>query len=266
MKINDLFFELSHEGRYKIFMSIVQERKKHSYIENELSLTGPEVSRHLKRLTEEKLIEKTVDGYYQVTPFGRIISIGIPFFENSIEFVDFINSHNFESIPADIFLQIGSLKDLELRTTTMENIELWSSLITNSQQYIYAITDQLQKSAIPIIQKKVQAGIGLDLKAIIDRKLFEKFMKLENLPADANQLLKQMDIFNNVRIAEELNVSLIITELGAMIFLKSGKTFDYSQCIFSKSKGFLNWIQRLFNLFWKNATVIKSSDLVLKKN
>ena len=262
MKVHDLFFELSHEGRYRILMLIAQGNQKHTHIEKELALTGPEVSRHLKRLQEEKLVRKTVDGSYEITSFGKVITSALPFFENSVNFVDFINSHNFEPIPSEILLQIGSLRDLELRVTTMENIELWRSLITDSQEYIYAITDQLQTSIIPILQKRVQSGAGLDIKAIIDRNLFTKFTKPENLPSKASELLKQFDIFNSVRIYEELNISMIITDLGALIFLRAGNTIDYNQCIYGKSNRFLAWSKRLFELFWENSTTITPSDLV----
>lgn len=261
MKVNNLFFELSHEGRYNVLKSINKKSKKHRHLEKELGLTGPEVSRHLKRLQEAKLIRKTIDGDYRITSFGKMICSVIPFFENSLGFVDFINAHNFEYVPMEILFQMGSLADIELGTKTMENIELWAELIMKSEKYIYAITDQLQTSVIPITQKKVQSGTGFDIKAIIDSKLFEKFTKPENWFPNATKLLKQIDIFNNVRLLEELNLSLIITDIGAIIFLRAGDSIDYSQCIFSKSKSFLKWTKRIFDLHWNKALIIKPSDL-----
>ncbi|MHA1266624.1 MAG: helix-turn-helix transcriptional regulator [Candidatus Helarchaeota archaeon] len=262
MKINDLFFELSHEGRFNLLMLISEERKKHTHLEKELNMTGPEISRHLKRLQDGKLVKKTINGYYEITSFGKIITTAIPYFENSLKFVDFINSHNFAPIPPDLLFQISMLKDIDLKTATMENIELWTSLITKAQKYIYAITDQLQRSIIPLIQKKIQSGTALEIRAIIDQALFDKFRKPENLPSNAPQLLKQIDIIKNVRIYQELNVSTIITEQGALIFLKAGDSIDYSQGLFGKSPRFLQWTKTLFDLFWTHATAINPSDLV----
>ncbi|MHA1268707.1 MAG: hypothetical protein ACTSPY_02865 [Candidatus Helarchaeota archaeon] len=264
MKINDLFFELSHEGRYKILLLIDQEKRKHIHIEKELNFTGPEVSRHLKRLKAEKLVEKTVDGYYKITNFGRVITTILPFFENCLNFIDFINSHNFSPIPPEYLFQVGLLTDLELRTITMENIELWTSLITNSSQYIYAITDQLQKSIIPIIQKKIQSDNKLEIKAIITKELFKKFLTPKKLPFNINVLQKQIDIINNVRIADKLNLSLIISELGSLIFLKAGNTIDYNQCIYGKSIQFIKWTKKIFDIFWNNSDLIKPSDIIFK--
>ena len=260
MKINDLFFELSHEGRYKILLAIYKGKKKHTNLENDLDLTGPEISRHLKRLQEEKLIEKTIKGYYQITSFGKLICSIIPLLENSLQFIDFINSHDFEDIPIELFIQIGNFKDLQLKTETMGNVELWSQLITNSKTYIYAITDQLQTSVIPIIQKRIQTT-GLEIKAIIDRELFNKFTKPEHLPQNANKLIRQIDFFKNIKMAEKLNLSMIITDNGAILFLRAGDSIDYSQCIFGKSKSFLKWAKRLFDMFWNRVKIIKPSDL-----
>lgn len=264
MKVNDLFFELSHEGRYKVLKSISKKRSKHMHLEKELRLTGPEISRHLKRLQEAKLIQKTVQGDYQITSFGKLICSVTVFFENSLSLVDFINTHNFENIPLEILFQIICLSDIELGTKTMENIELWAELIKKSNRYIYAITDQLQTSVIPIAHKKVQSGTSFDIKAIIDRKLFEKFTKSEYLTPKANELLKQIDFFNSVRLSEELDLSLIITDNGAIIFLRAGDSIDYSKCIFSKSEDFLKLTKKIFDLYWHKAIIIKPSNLPLK--
>lgn len=264
MKVNDLFFELSHGGRYSVLKSISKKKKKHMHLETELGLTGPEVSRHLKRLQEAKLIQKTVEGDYQITSFGKMICSVTPFFENSLSLVDFINTHNFENIPMEILFQIVCLSDIELGTKTMENIELWAELIKKSNEYIYAVTDQLQTSVIPITQKKVQSGTGFDIKAIIDRKLFEKFTRSEYLTPRANELLKQIDFFNSVRLSEELNLSLMITDNGAMVFLRAGDSIDYSKCIFSRSEDFLKLTKKIFDLYWYKALIIKPSDLPLQ--
>ncbi|MHA1377664.1 MAG: transcriptional regulator FilR1 domain-containing protein [Candidatus Helarchaeota archaeon] len=113
---------------------------------------------------------------------------------------------------------------------------------------------------IPIIQKKIQTT-ELDIKAIIDRELFNKFRKPEHLPPNANKLIKQIDFFKNIKIAEQLNVSITITDNGAILFLRAGDSIDYSHCIFSRSEQFLNWTTKLFESFWKTAIIIKPSDL-----
>src|SRR5271157_2346014 len=265
MQINELFFELSHEGRLNILKATSRGNKRHAQLVSELGLPGPEVSRHLARLQKMKLIQKGADGTYQLTGFGRLLSVLFPFLENGLNFVDFINSHDFSPIPLDILVQIGSLTDIELKTTTMENIELWSELVKTAKQFIYSITDQLQTSIIPIFIEEVRTRQAPEIKAILDAELFRKYMKPEYLPPNATAFVKEINFYDNVRVVDDLNISLTITDMGALIFLRAGNAIDYSQCIFGRSEAFIKVTKKVFKLLWNRAKVISHLDLIPDK-
>ncbi len=261
MNIQELFFELSHQGRYQILEAIAKHQKKHGQLEEDLGLPGPEVTRHLKRLLNMKLIEKENDGAYKLTSFCQIIFLILPFLQNVTNYVDFINSHDFAPIPLDIFFQIAMISGIELRTKTMENVELWGNLVKDANQYIYSITDQLQTSMIPLIQKRIQSGKSLDIKAIIEQGLFERFTNTNDATISDPELLKRIDIFENVRLLKKISISLTITENGALIFLRSGNSIDYEQAIFGKSPAFIAATKKIFGIFWDRAKGIKPSDI-----
>lgn len=84
-------------------------------------------------------------------------------------------------------------------------------------------------------------------------------MKPEKLLPNAYEFLKQIDFFNSVRLSEELNTSMIITGTGAILFLRSGDSIDYSQCHYRKSESFLKWTKRIFDHLWEKALTIKPS-------
>ncbi len=237
-------------------------KKKHTQIESELGLPGPEISRHLKRLQNIKLIQKATDGGYQLTNFGSFLCGIFPLFESGLNFMDFINSHDFGNIPLYLLIQLGSVPDIELRTMTMENIELWTNLVKTADSYIYAIIDQLQLSVIPTIQNKIQSGSNLEIKAIIDQELFKRFRKPENLPADVKNFRKQLKFFDNVRLSEKNLYSITVTDKGAIIFLRVGDAVDYNQGIFGKSPAFLKFTKKLFDYYWEQAKTFKPSDLL----
>ncbi|MHA1733063.1 MAG: helix-turn-helix transcriptional regulator [Promethearchaeota archaeon] len=261
MNMNDLFFELSHEGRCRILEFLVTGKKKHAQIEAELGIVGAEVSRHLKRLQNTHLVEKSPDGMYGLTSFGEATCSLFPFFENSLKFVDFINAHDFRSIPPYIMLQLESSPDVEVRTGTINNIEMWTELITRAQSYIWAITDQLQTSMVPLIRKKLESGTELEIRAIVDRKLLRKFSESSVLPFDPDDMIKRVDLFENVRIQDETSISLTITERGALIFLRSDDHVDYSQGMFSESPTFIGWAKKIFKLCWEQGHQFNHSDL-----
>jgi len=264
VQISELFFELSHEGRLNILKAVFGGNKKHAQLVNELGLPGPEISRHLIRLQKMKLIQKVPNGSYQLTSFGRLLLEVIPFLENGLNFIDFINSHDFSPIPLDILLRIGSLPEVELKTMTMENIELWGELVKTATNFIYSITNQVQTSIIPIFIEQAHVGAAPEMKAIIDAELFKKYLQPEYLIPNVTRVMKEINFFDNVRIATELNISLTITDKGALIFLRSSKNIDYGQGIFGRSEEFIQATKKVFNLFWNRSRIISHLDLIVQ--
>jgi hypothetical protein len=51
----------------------------------------------------------------------------------------FFNNHNIEIFPIHLFLQLGNIKTIKIKTGTMQNIEFWSDLIMKSELYILAV-------------------------------------------------------------------------------------------------------------------------------
>ena len=71
--ITEFLIEFTNEGRYEVFKSLFKKRKRHSEIERELDLPGPEISRNIKRLLKKDLLKKHVNGEYEMTSTGIII-------------------------------------------------------------------------------------------------------------------------------------------------------------------------------------------------
>lgn len=258
----DLFFELSHQGRYAILQSLAQHgTQKHVDFEKNQNLPGPEVSRHLKRLQNLNLITKTSNGGYILTSFGKMVCSLVPFFENGVKFSEFINSHEFKYIPVDLLLHIGNLNNIELRTSTMENISLWNELITNASKFVFCITDQIMTSLVPIIQNKLISNKQFEVKAIIDSNLLKSIDSTATKNINQRELAKNLDLYNNIRIKNHQDLALICTDKGALIFLRSKNAIDYNQGVFSTSEMFITAGKKIFSMLWERSKIIKHSDL-----
>ena len=70
---HELLFELSNEDRYNILQTLKTENNNVTNIARILSLTTQESSRHLNRLAEHGLIEKTLTGEYTLTEYGLLV-------------------------------------------------------------------------------------------------------------------------------------------------------------------------------------------------
>ena len=259
MNLAELFFEFSHEGRFKLFKSLCFENKKHNQLQKELNIPGPEISRHIKRLCEKNLIKKSIDGQYEITNVGKIFIGIIDVFETVVNHKDFFNTHDISSIPLSLMYQLGKLKTIESSDKTFENIELWSNLAKNSEDFIFAVSNEMQNSLLPIIERKLDDH-SMEIRALIDKSVLKTYTIPEKLTStfnDPRAFYKKINLFENVRFLKEINFSLLVSDSGAILFLSKDGKIDYSQCLIDYHVPFVEWAKALFEWYWNKSKKIK---------
>ena len=250
MDINSLLFELSNKGRFNVLKSLNKESKRHTQLSKELNIKGSEISRHLGRLYEKSLISKDVDNHYRITNIGKIFLQMMDIFEVSLLNKDFLNTHEITSIPVPLIFQLGKLKTVELSNKTMENMEIFENLVKDSGDFLLAITDQYQKSLLIEAEKKM-SDKKTSIRAIVDRALLKSYNIPEGwstLFKDPQELFKKM--LKNIRILDKIQLSLVVTEKGAILFLSKDGEIDYSQCLIDNHESFIKWTKELFEWYW----------------
>ncbi|MFX1417926.1 MAG: helix-turn-helix transcriptional regulator [Promethearchaeota archaeon] len=255
MRINDLFFEFSNEGRFEVFKSLYKGIKRHSQLEKELDIRGSEISRHLKRLIKKNLVKKTIDNKYAITNIGKIFLDILELFEVSLKFESFFNTHNINFFPLNLILQLGNLKTLKINVGTMQNIELWSDMIKKSEKYILAISDQFQDSILPAVERKIN-NKSIKIKALVDKNVLSSkgYEKLD----DRHAFYQKINISENIRLLKQINFSLLVTDKGTILFLSREGKIDYSECLYDDNEIFIKWAKELFKLYWKEGANIQS--------
>ncbi|MFX0037406.1 MAG: hypothetical protein ACFE9I_17425 [Candidatus Hermodarchaeota archaeon] len=256
MDLNELLFEFSNKERYKVFNSLYNERKKHGQIQRDVGIPGSEISRHLKRLKEKNLILKDTKNEYRITNLGKIFIKMMEIFEVSLENKDFLNNHEITSIPVNLIFHLGKLKNVEIGNKTMENMEIFENLVRDSEEFLYAITDQYQKSLLKETENKMK-NKSIKIRALVDKNLLKSY----NIPDGWSKLFEDpikffKEMLENIRILDEINLSLVVTDKGAILFLSKGGEIDYSQCLIDNHDNFINWTIELFEWYW-----IKGSSL-----
>ncbi len=241
-----------------MFKRLYQGRKRHGQLENELNIPGSEVSRHLKRLTQKHLITKSTDNYYEITNIGKIFIHVMDIFEVSLEHQSFLNTHDITGIPLNLILQLGNLKTIEISYKTMQNIELFSDLIKNSEKFIYAISEQFQNSLLPIVEKKINDK-SINIRALVDKSL----LKFYRIPEEWSQMFTDSDIFyekidlENICILDKIDFSLVVTDKGSVLFLSQDGEIDYNQCLIGNQESFIKWTTELFEFYWKKGKSLR---------
>ena len=250
-----MFFEFSNEGRFEVFKSLYKGKKRHSQLEKDLDIRGSEISRHLKRLMEKNLIKKSTDSKYAITNIGKLFLDVLELFEVSLKFESFFNTHNIDIFPLNLILQLGNLKSIKISSGTMQNIELWADMIKNSEKYILAISDQFQDSILPAVERKIN-NISIDIRALVDKNVLNSkgYEKLH----DRHTFYQKINITQNIRMLKQIEVSLLVTDKGAILFLGKEGKIDYSECLFDENEIFIEWSKELFEWYWKKGINIKS--------
>lgn len=256
MDLNEFLIEFTNKGRYEVFKSIYKESKRHSELEKDIDIPGPEISRNLKRLINKRLISKTIDNKYEITSIGKIIYEVLNIFESTLKFEDFLNNHDISSIPIDLLLQLGKLKSVDVYNQTMKNIQKWSDLVKNSERFILAISDQFQDSILPIVERKFN-NQSIEINVLIEKAVLMDSVKVGKQFKDRHAFYDKIDVFQNVRVLFQINISLIASDKGAILFLSKDGKIDYSQCLVDNSEAFINWIRELFEWYWKKGKDLK---------
>ncbi len=253
LEIDEFLIEFTNKGRFDVFKSIFRNEKRHSELEKELDIPGPEISRNIKRLLKKDLIRKTLDGKYQITSIGIICYEVLNILQTSINNKDFFNSHEINSIPINLILRLGNLKNVKYNDKTMENIQLWADLVKGSEKFILAISEQFQDSILPIIERKLN-NQKIEIKTIIDFSMLKDSAEVGKKFQDHHDVYEKMDAFQNVRVLDKVDISLLATEKGAILFLCKDGKIDYSQCLQDNTESFIDWIRDLFRWYWKKGS------------
>ena len=111
MSLSDLYFELSNEDRINILNILSEEPLNLSKLSKRLDITNQECSRHLSRLIEAKLINKTPETQYQISQFGELILRSKGGQSFIFKHRDYFNSHSLSAIPTSFVNRIGELSE-----------------------------------------------------------------------------------------------------------------------------------------------------------
>lgn len=256
LNLNRILVEFTNEGRYRVFKSLYHEEKRHSQLERELKIPGPEISRHLRRLYKKGLIYKE-GNVYSISGIGKIFYKILHTFEMALNYQEFFNIHDVDALPIQFILQIGKLKDLKFGSQTMNNVQIWADLVKNSEKYIMAISDQFQESIIPIIEKKSKHKL-FEVKTLIEQKILLDSVKVGKKFKDRHAFYNKINAFKNVRVLNKVALSLLVSDKGGIIFLSKKGKIDYSQCLFDSSEHFINWLKELFRWYWEKGHDLES--------
>lgn len=231
-----------------VMLEIQKQRLKLSHISKKLDMTVTEMSRHLQRLGEARLIEKDVEGLYGLTPFGVLalsLLSGLGFVSR---YRDYFMEYDMSRIPYDLISRTGELAEGEWGTDTFKNVYETEKMFREAQGYIWILSDQILMSAAPIVAEKVKKAV--EYRIILPEGIVQH--------PDYKPVPPSSAAGTERRILPKVEVVIVMTEKGAAFCLpnRSGR-IDYTGFGGTDPK-LHKWCKDLYLYYWEKAKPVTS--------
>jgi len=230
MDERDILFEFSHPERLRILELLKKEELKLSSISNKLSITTAEVSRHLERLTNVKVIEKSSNGEYFISMFGTIVLNQISNINYLNENRDFFLKHDLQSLPSSITC-FKALSRSKVKNGTLDNVGLIKEVIERAEKYLHVISNQESRLFKEAILETAERGI----------EVTRIYSKPEVIPEEIKKA-KNID----VRIIDDIHFDMGVSDImGGLTLPNTLGVMDYEQIFVGDDAVFITWLNNI---------------------
>lgn len=254
------FLELASEQRLTIIFKLLEKRARISPIAKELEATVQEVHRNFERLEEAGLIAKDVEGYYDLTPYGKTICTQVP----SIVFLSqnrkYFGDHDFGDLPMKFIQRIGALAEGQRIKGFAKVLEQWKSIFRNSNEYIYEI---LSEVPLDIIEPKVDQ--------VKRHNVILNYILAKNtiVPKGRKQILEKLKVYELIkqgkierRMRDTVQVVAVLNEKEACVsFPTRNGEADLREAFYSKDVLFHEWCLDYYRYCWYGSSTFQEKAL-----
>lgn len=246
--MGELLFLLSSSDRMKLLSEIRGGDLRLTVLAERLSATVQETSKHLGRLADGDLIEKSSTGSYRLTCFGRIVFDLLPSLGFISQYRKYFLTHDISSVPQEFILRIGELSEHSYVDHVTNVLTECQHLLGMAEQYFYWIVDQ----PLPwSITKSFSESMAV--KAILQTDISPDGYRL------ARGILGPKA---EVRFADQVKVAFAVNEkMAGISFPGVDGRPDFSCGFLGYGSGFQRWCFDLFNYFWDNSRKAWPSSL-----
>ena len=259
----ELFFELSNEDRLRILHRLSSGPMNITNLSEKLDLTKQEVSRHMQRLNEAMLTEKSVDGPYHLTPYCKQVLIQLEELEFLSQHRNYFVSHSISRLPQEFIKRIGELRRSKYVDGISDAFYIRQQVVKEAEEYIWGITGgpTPPTTAILLVEEaierkvKVKKMVELSTRVVSPRTI--EVLDTEDMQTMIAAFERVMiDGLYEVRVVEQVGVYMTMSEkeVAYLTFPSVDERYDASLVGFTstdeKSHG---WCEDLFLHYWDRA-------------
>jgi len=250
----DLISSLASGPRLEILQMLNSSELKSSQIAKNMQSSIQAITRHLDKLSESKLIEKTIDGTYQLTPIANVLMLQIPLFEFLENHKEFFSSHDFTGIPLHLISRLGDLVNCEIENDVMKSMQRARDVCANGRNSLFGATFTVPLEFYDTILENLEQGgyckMVYGKNTIVPKGFSEYLPRKKYLDFSKSSQVEE-------KIVEHIPVSVAVTENECHI-LFAHKELGIPDCkgvFFSKDPKFMQWCKDLFDYYWSMPAV-----------
>jgi len=113
---------------------------------------NPEVYRQLNRLVARRIVNKTPDGLYGITSYGRLILQSLDVFKFLTKHREFILSHDLLVIPLEFIRRLGELNECEMVKGVYRIITVQEKYMEETELRLWTMSRQIFHRCSPCLR------------------------------------------------------------------------------------------------------------------
>jgi len=240
-RATELFFQLASVDRKRILTELLVESLHLNEIAKRLGMTATEALRQLQRMTEARLLEKTPDGSYKLTPYARIVLDASAPMDFISRFREFFLTHDAMQLPPEYRARLSELSGGVLIPQTMETMNRVTEMLRTTRERIEATIELGFEVHLEIMKQRIGDGVKV------------RWLMQESYLPRARELLRTVEKFPEMRRTPRLIGHIYKTDGAASIALRlNDGTMDYAS-FHGEDPQFLKWASDLFTHEWQKA-------------
>ena len=257
-QLSALLFELSNEDRLRILLQLKERPLKLSNLAQALDFTVQETSRNVSRLSTKHLVQRERSGVFQLTPYGEQALLLLPGYEFLSKHPAYFTTHTLSLLPHAFVGRIGDLVNGAFTGDVMLTFYEAETMMQQSQESLWLISDQHLMSTIPHLIHALQRGVKLRLFLPIDLPYPSGYYEQDSV----KELQKMLPSLKRSGLYQERRVNTVDTCMGiadyasGRIFFPTLKgDFDYKGFTVTDESSHI-FCRDLFTYYWNQATAI----------
>ena len=206
-----LLFEVSNEIRYRILLLLQRKAMRITEIAKEQRLNHPEIRRHITRLRDIGLIERDVDGYYHLTPYGETTILLFQEFEFISANSEYFETHSLAEVPTRFVKQIGELDGSTCLRNAMDFFRYTENLFKESREQVWILVDQFPMNSLSTIVETINRGVKFRIIEPKERVLNPDLDAMTSEETRALHHTRRTPLVEQ-RMLDEVSVLLFVSE------------------------------------------------------